>query len=494
MSFTEKDDFFHDDGINISRVINTTNTGLWEYDISTKDVKWSAGFYQILGYDLEEIPATYHFFLEHIIYFDDKAIFLKAVNKPDNDGPKTVAIRLLTKNNGYRWFKSTTSKQQGDQPDVKIAGTLVDIHDHKLRELQAGKNNLRFRETIQIAKIGSWEIDANSQNLSLSKEAYDIYELQGRVKLSIQEVLSFFEPAHRQIITNAIQDVISFSRPFDLELLFRTAKNNLIWLRAKGLAIIDDFGKCITVKGIFQNIDHVKKKEIEVENAVNLLSDQNKRLQNFAYIVSHNLRSHTGNLQFMVNLFEQTEPEADRKEIFSHVKSISQSLNTTIEHLSEIVKIQTELGRERKRLSFEETLKNVLSALDSNIKATNALIEYDFISCPEIYYIPAYLESIFQNLVTNSIKYRHPDRQPVIKCRSSKEGSHIYLYFEDNGLGIDLDRYGDSIFGMYKTFHQHPEAKGIGLFITRNQIEALGGTIKIRSTVNAGTTFTIKLV
>jgi signal transduction histidine kinase len=196
----------------------------------------------------------------------------------------------------------------------------------------------------------------------------------------------------------------------------------------------------------------------------------------------------------MVDLFDQTETVDDRKEIFSHIKSISGSLNTTIEHLSEIVKIQAEIGKERKTLTFEDSLKSVLSVLQSNIKASGARVDYDFSEINEVFYIPAYLESIFQNMITNSIKYRHPDRTPVIKIRSAKIRHHIYLYFEDNGLGIDLEKYGDSVFGMYKTFHHNPDAKGIGLFMTRNQIEALGGTIDIDSTVNEGTKFTVKLV
>ncbi|MGZ3945433.1 MAG: ATP-binding protein, partial [Mucilaginibacter sp.] len=89
---------------------------------------------------------------------------------------------------------------------------------------------------------------------------------------------------------------------------------------------------------------------------------------------------------------------------------------------------------------------------------------------------------------------RHPDRKPLIKIRSAKIRHHVYLYFEDNGVGIDLERHGDSVFGMYKTFHHNPDAKGIGLFMTRNQIEALGGTIEIDSEVNVGTKFTIKLI
>jgi len=493
MSVTEGDKFSYDGDFHLTHIINNINTGIWEYNISSKEVKWSPGFYNLLGYEPGEIPPSYDFFFENLLYYEDKPLFLRSINRHFLEAPETIRVRLLTKESGYRWFDST-AKRWDDNSVPKITGSIVDVHDHKVLQLESRHNDFLFKETIKIAKVGGWEIDVKNMTLTLTRETYDIFELQDTVKLSIEEAISFFEPGHRSLISNAIDKIIKYSQPFDLELLFRTARNNQIWLRARGLAVLDDYGKCITVRGIFQNIDYIKKKELEVREAVDLLSDQNKRLQNFAYIVSHNLRSHTGNLNFMVTLFDQTEEEDDRKEIFSHIKSISSSLNTTIEHLSEIVKIQSEIARERKKLDLEATMKTVLMALEGNIKASGAKIEYDFKECPEVYYIPAYLESIFQNLITNSIKYRHPDRKPLIKIRSAKIRHHIYLYFEDNGIGIDLARHGDSVFGMYKTFHQNPDAKGIGLFMTRNQIEALGGTIEIDSEVNVGTKFTIKLI
>ncbi|HVW14589.1 MAG TPA: PAS domain-containing protein [Mucilaginibacter sp.] len=493
MSVNEGDSFTQNGDFHVTQIINNTKTGIWEYNIGTREVKWSPGFYTVLGYEAGEVPSSYDYFFENLLYYEDKPAFLRSINKHVGDAPETIQIRLLTKKSGYRWFEST-AKRWDDNGQAKITGSLTDVHDHKLLQLQSTRNDFLFKETIKIAKVGGWEIDVKSMNLALSREAYDILELQESVKITIEEMVSFFEPDYRAAFSKAIDNITKYSQPFDLELLFRTARNNVIWLRAKGLAVIDDFGHCVTVRCIFQNIDYVKKKELEVQNAVNLMSDQNKRLQNFAYIVSHNLRSHTGNLEFMVNLFEQMEENDDRKEIFNHIRSISNSLNTTIEHLSEIVKIQAEIGKERKQLDFEATLKTVLLALESNIKSSGAQIEYDFSLCPDVYYISAYLESIFQNLITNAIKYRHPERKPVIKVRSAKIRHHVYLYFEDNGVGIDLEKHGDNIFGMYKTFHNHPDAKGIGLFMTRNQIEALGGTIDVDSTVNVGTKFTIKLV
>ena len=493
MSNLEWNNFKSDDASHLAQIIDNLNVGIWEFNILTKEVKWSAGFYSILGYTPGEIECSYNSFLDHLIYYHDKPVFLKAINSRNEDQTNTVKIRLLTKASGYQWFESTTKKWE-DNNVPKFTGSLININQAKLLALRSAQNDFFFNETGIIAKVSGFEIDVSSMSLSLSKEAFDIYELNDQVKLSIEEAVSFFEPQYRPLLNEAIDNAIKFSKPYDMELLFRTAKNNVIWIRAKGIPIIDDYGKCIKIRGILQDIDSIKKKGLALQSSINSLNDQNNRLQNFAHIVAHNLRSHTGNLQFMVNLFEESESEDERAEVFAHIKSISSGLITTIEHLNEIVKINTETDIERKMLVFEDVFKMVVSALQSNIESADAKIEYDFTGCPVISYIPAYLESIFQNLLTNSLKYRHPDRRPIISCRTVKDYNHIYMIFEDNGIGIDLDRYGDKVFGMYKTFHQNPDAKGIGLFITRNQVESLGGTIKIDSTVNVGTKFTIRLV
>ncbi|MCR8558040.1 PAS domain-containing sensor histidine kinase [Mucilaginibacter sp. BJC16-A38] len=489
----EGNNFYSDDASHLAQIIDQINAGIWEYNVNTKEVKWSAGFYAVLGYKPGEIECSYSSFLDDLLYHHDKPAFLKAIQSRTPDQTNTVEIRLLTKANGYQWFESVTKKWE-DNGIPKYTGSLININKAKLLGLRSAQNDFLFNETGTIAKISGFDIDVPTMSLSLSKEAFDIYELNDQLKLSLEEAVSFFEPQYRPVVNEAIENAIKFCKPYDLEVLFRSAKNNVFWVRAKGLPIIDDYGKCVKIRGILQDIDSIKKKGIALQTSISSLNDQNKRLQNFAYIVSHNLRSHSGNLRFMVNLHEESESADDRAEVFAHIKSISDSLSQTIEHLNEIVMIHTDIDKERKALSFEEVFKNVMSALQNNIDATDAKIEYDFTQCPVIEYIPAYLESIFQNLLTNALKYRHMERQPLITCRTIKDHNHIYMLFEDNGIGIDMERYGDKVFGMYKTFHQNTDAKGIGLFITRNQIESMGGTIKVDSTVNVGTKFTIRLV
>jgi len=134
-----------------------------------------------------------------------------------------------------------------------------------------------------------------------------------------------------------------------------------------------------------------------------------------------------------------------------------------------------------------------MNVLSGQILEKIAQIEYDFKDAPVIDYPKIYLESIFLNLLSNALKYSSRDRTPHIILKSFFGADHkIVLTCEDNGIGIDMDKYGHKIFGLYKTFHHHPDANGVGLFITKNQVEALGGSITVESKVGIGTKFTIK--
>lgn len=486
MSFIEGHIFSCESTAHIARIIDNINTGIWEYNTITKKTIWSNGFYKVLDYIPAEIECAYDYFLNSLLHHDDKQTFLNTLEEAaDKATAVTANIRVLSKEHGYQWFESTTQNFNTANGKV-ICGALTNINTYK-------KNEFKCAELGRIAKIGGWEIDTRTMKLGLSKEVYNIFELGEHVQLTIKEAIAFFEPQHRPVLTKAIKMAISKCKPYDLEVLFKTAKNNTIWVRAKGDPIFDEHGKCTIIRGIFQDIDSIKKKDLSMQSSLDLLDDQNKRLQNFAYIVSHNLRSHAGNLRHMLNMFEDAKPAQDRNEIFQNIKTISESLNATMGHLDEIVRVQSEITREKKVVNFETIFNNVTSALKANIIAADAAITTDFSRCQEIDYIPAYLESIVQNLLTNAIKYKHPNRKPVISCYTKKTGEGVYLIFEDNGLGIDMERYGDQLFGMYKTFHQNYDSKGIGLFITRNQVEALGGTIEAESRVNVGTTFTLKL-
>ncbi|OCX52457.1 hypothetical protein BEL04_13420 [Mucilaginibacter sp. PPCGB 2223] len=477
-------------------LLESTNTGLWERNIVTNEAWWSPKFCELLGYDYGEIEQSYNFFINHLVHPDERELVYNAFKNHLIDASVyKVEFRMLTKHNGYCWFESSGKAWPDENGKLlKMIGAVTDIDQKKRYELELKKNQFILAETNKIANIGGWELNNDTSQVSWSQEISELDNIPSTSSVDLGKVLQFFEDDQHQLIINAVRDAAELCKPFDLELRFRPAENGPTWLRVKGIPVINDEGKCVTIRGIFQDINEIKTKELNLQASLDILSEQNKRLQNFAHIVSHNLRSHSGNLQFMVNIFEEDISVDDRQEIFNNIRSISESLATTIDHLNEIVKIQTEINKELKPVDLALVFKNTQNALDTNISDTKAIICCDFSACPVVNYIPAYLESIFLNLLTNSLKYRQPGRSPRIVCNSYIEEGRPYITFEDNGSGIDLTKHADKVFGMYKTFHQNTNAKGIGLFITRNQIESLGGTITVESTVNVGTKFTIRLV
>lgn len=243
---------------------------------------------------------------------------------------------------------------------------------------------------------------------------------------------------------------------------------------------------------LLNEIKEKQKREHELEESNKLITEQNSRLLNFAYIVSHNLRSHSSNLTSMVNLWDISDQE-ERNTLVANVKTISNGLNQTIDYLSEVVSINARTNAIIKKVKISDHLKHVLETLSTNIKESKAEIIINITDCDEIEYVSAYLESLLLNFISNAIKYRHPNRNPVVEINTAYKNDKPVITIKDNGLGIDLEKHGDKLFGMYKTFHDNANAKGIGLFMTKNQIESLGGTIDTESEINVGTTFTIYL-
>jgi light-regulated signal transduction histidine kinase (bacteriophytochrome) len=297
--------------------------------------------------------------------------------------------------------------------------------------------------------------------------------------------------SEREEMTNRLNACFVDGKEYEMEHRLIMPDGTIKWVHAKAIPVLDSEGKTISVRGVTQDITEEKKKEEELKKVYATIEEQNKRLLNFAHIVTHNLRSHSANLIKVTEILEEADSEEERNEMTGFVKKLGQSLYETINSLNEIVQIQLHPKLQKETLHFDKVYSKILNVLQASIKEKKATIMTDFSGCPVIDSVPSYLESILLNFTTNAIKYSHPDRAPFIKIKATIEDGRKVLLIEDNGLGIDLAQYGDKLFGMYKTFHGNPDARGVGLFITKNQIDALGGDIKVSSELNVGTTFKI---
>ena len=179
--------------------------------------------------------------------------------------------------------------------------------------------------------------------------------------------------------------------------------------------------------------------------------------------------------------------------MLNHLQTVATRLDETLHNLNEVVSIQQNDNLQIETLELNEYIQKTLLLLQEQMLAKKAQIKCDIPAGVAVQYNPAYLESILFNFVSNALKYSHPERTPEITIRFVDAQVQKVLQISDNGLGIDLEKNGDKLFGMYKTFHGNADAKGLGLFISKNQIEAMGGSVAVESKVNVGTTFTVYL-
>tara|TARA_B100000427_G_C15488296_1_gene586362 strand:- start:1142 stop:1687 length:546 start_codon:yes stop_codon:yes gene_type:complete len=167
----------------------------------------------------------------------------------------------------------------------------------------------------------------------------------------------------------------------------------------------------------------------------------------------------------------------------------SDNLSETIKGLREIVAVKSNVNNEKKSLNLNESVFVVEQNVAGLLKQTNGKIINEISDDTTIKALPAYLNSILTNCITNSIKYRCEEKKPIIILSVQEDKNYTTLSVEDNGLGIDLEKYGDQLFGLYKTFHRNKESRGIGLYITKNQMEAMNGKITVESTPGQGSIF-----
>lgn len=239
------------------------------------------------------------------------------------------------------------------------------------------------------------------------------------------------------------------------------------------------------------DITPIKLLEIDLVKSKEIIEYQNKSLLNFANIVSHNLKNYAQSFSGMIELLQYDYPKELHTEIIKELRTVSTNFSETIKNIGEIVYAQNTHNIIPEAINLYEYIIKNISTVRVQADANKAIIINNVKSDIMLMGNPAYIESILLNLLTNAIKYRHPDRIPIIEINCVVENDFIVLSVADNGRGIDLEKYGQKLFGMYNKFHGNADAQGIGLYITKFQIEAMGGYITVESEENRGTIFTV---
>ncbi len=281
--------------------------------------------------------------------------------------------------------------------------------------------------------------------------------------------------------------------PFEMTIVNARKDGKEFWVNVRATPIANEKGWFTHWIAIQRDVTKEKEAEIEKEKLLGELIQNNLELKQFSYITTHNLRAPLTNLVSICNIIklEKITDSVTLKLIEGFKRSTIQ-LNETLNDLINILIIKENIHLPKDKINFQDVLDKVKASLLITLIKEKVMLYADFDEVPFVSFSNIYLESILLNLITNSIQYRHPDRFPVIKIQTTMDADgNTILTFSDNGIGMDMERVKDKIFGLYQHFHNNANSKGIGLYLIHSQITALKGNIEVTREVNVGTTFTV---
>lgn len=237
----------------------------------------------------------------------------------------------------------------------------------------------------------------------------------------------------------------------------------------------------------------VSEKTHELKQTIQNLMAQNQDLEQFAYIVSHNLRAPVARFKGLLSILDRNKITDDYNlGMLCHMDNVANNLDEILRDLTNVITIRKGVELSKEKVNLKEISMNILTHFKEEIDRIDVEIKLDFETNNEIISVKAYVQSIIYNLISNAIKYRNPERKLILNIQQKNEGLQCCFVVNDNGLGIDLNLHEEyKIFGLYKRLHNHIEGKGLGLYLVKTQLESIGGSIKLTSEVNVGSTFTV---
>jgi PAS domain S-box-containing protein len=478
----------------LGRAQQLARMGSWEIDMITTIQTWSDEMYKIYQIDNNEEPTT-ELFLS-FIHPDDLALSMSNLEKAYSTLDNGSFNFRFTRTDGemrYGYAEYRFEFDQNKKP-VRLYGIVQDISEQKKADEKLRKSESSLKEAQAIAQVGNWEIDMSTNSHYWSDEIYKIFGInKGDVTPSEESFMSFFHPDDLNQSYEKIKEGFKTLQNITFDFRFIRKNGETRYGYNEWKFKFDKKGNPEWLLGIFQDITERKLAETERTKMVNDLVLRNKNLEQFAYIISHNLRAPVANIIGIADAIQsmQLDHEAEGQ-MKGYLIASAKKLDEVIIDLNHILQVNSNVSEKKEAVSFSGLLTDIQASIGSLIRKEEVLFIADFNDVNEMQTLKSYLYSIFFNLISNSIKYRRPGASPVIEITSKKPGNKIELVFRDNGLGIDLEKKGEQVFGLYKRFHLHTEGKGMGLYMVKSQVETLGGKISIRSEVDKGTEFRIE--
>jgi len=477
-------------------VAKATSDTVWDWKIIDNEFSWNKGIQGVYGYKKEDIENTSKWWFDRIHPEDSIRMSVKLYSFLEQKTQNWQdEYRFKCKDGSYKYVldrgflviddKGTPTRMIGAMQDI----TKKKEEEERLKLMETVITNTKDAVVITDSDISEFEIPkivfANQAFTRMSGFDYDdVLGKSLKVFIGVESNDSEFKKFTASL--KAKQEC-------EIETVSYKKNNEEYWVRFSMVPVFNSEKEHTHWISIQRDVTEQKNQEKEKEQLINELTQNNKDLRQFSYITSHNLRAPLSNLIGLLKLTNDIYiPNEELKLIIDGFSKSTYLLNETISDLGRVVIIRDNPSIEKQHISIEESFNNVIEQINILVNNNNPEIIVNNNNNLSIYSNKAYFESILLNLLTNSIKYKSTERELTITISIFDRTHFTELIFEDNGIGIDLNKYSDKLFGLYQRFHNYPDSKGLGLYLVKSQIESMGGEIRVESEVNKGTKFIIK--
>lgn len=479
-------------------VMKATSDTIWDLDIIKDRITYNKGIHKVFGYELEymEVENVQNWW-KQCIHPEDLKKVTDTLNDVFEEGKSIIQVeyRFKCADGTYKYVLDRGFIiADNDHNPVRIIGAMQDISRQKEEE-----NRLRLLESVIT----------NATDAVLITEAEPLNE-PGPVIVYVNDAFTQMTGYTRDEVIgksprilqgkntsradlDRLKTALTNWESCELELINYRKNGEEFWMNLSVAPMADSIGTYTHWIAIQRDITERKNREIEREQLIKELNNSNEDLRHFSYITSHNFKAPLSNLIGFLNLIDEIPIENPvLMQIIQGFKTSTHLLNDTINDLIKILVIRDSDSIALHSISFAKIMQQVITQVQNLVHESEAEIKTNFTSAPSVVFNETYLESILLNLLTNAIKYRAYNRPLKINITTKHKAEYVVLIFEDNGIGVDLERHREKIFGLYQKFHDRPNSKGMGLYLIKSQLETLGGNIDIESTVDVGTRFILK--
>ncbi len=408
-------------------------------------------------------------------------------------GVKEVYEVAVNSPTGKRYFRVSLNPLFEDEGISGISCYAIDITESKLAKEALLEKDAYLNSIFNTTNIAFALFDSGLKMLSYNHEVELFAQRELSREIKVGEYLADFFMEDRRVAMEMASKGVLAGMTLDVDADFKQSNGDVHWYNVKMHPVKDSNGGTLGIMLAIIDITRAKIAEQQRAKTTEKLVERNKRLEEFTYIVSHNMRAPVANIVGFANEVKD-EQDTDIQKVYIHeLTNAALKLDDVIRDLNDILQAKNIIEEAKSYVKFADMLDFAHNEVKNLLINEDITITGNFAEAEGMETIPSYMQNIFFNLLSNSIKYKNPNTKTHIEISSQQKQGSMLLRFKDNGLGIDLNQKGDQVFGLYKRFHLTiAGGKGMGLYITKTRVEALGGTIRVESEPNIGTEFFIE--